>query len=153
MEKIASFRIDHDKLTKGLYISRIDGDVVTYDLRMKLPNGEDYLAPAVAHTLEHLLATYLRNSEIGNEVVYVGPMGCRTGFYILLRDTISPEAAIVEIYVALCVAANYMGDIPGATRAECGNYRDHDLVGARIEARKMLPILRMWTKGQLKYPE
>lgn len=153
MEKIASFKINHDLLTKGLYISRVDGDVVTYDLRMKLPNGEDYLVPAVAHTLEHLLATYLRNSLVGDSVVYVGPMGCRTGFYILLRDTVTPRMAIEFIWEALCRAANHTGEIPGATRVECGNYQDHDLVGARLVASEIARLLLCWTVERLKYPE
>ena len=85
MKKIASFTINHDTLEKGMYISRIDGDVVTYDIRMKKPNGGDYLQMSAAHTLEHLFATYARNSRQKDQVIYVGPMGCRTGFYLLLR--------------------------------------------------------------------
>ena len=94
MERIASFCVDHTKLDRGMYISRIDGDVVTYDIRMKKPNGGDYLAVPAAHTIEHLFATYARNSQYGNQVVYVGPMGCRTGFYLLVRDTVSHEQAL-----------------------------------------------------------
>ena len=153
MEKIASFRIDHDKLTKGLYVSRIDGDVITYDLRMKLPNGGDYLAPAEAHTLEHLLASYLRNVDFGGEVVYVGPMGCRTGFYILMRDTVSRKTAIDIIWSALHFTACYAREIPGATKAECGNYLEHDLPGAKAVAYDMVRVLQNWTEEQLKYPE
>ena len=86
MQKIASFTIDHDVLVPGLYVSRVDGDVVTYDLRMRVPNRGDYLSTGAAHTLEHLFATYVRNSAYSPQVVYVGPMGCRTGFYFLTRD-------------------------------------------------------------------
>lgn len=86
MKTIACFQVNHDLLDKGMYISRIDGDVVTYDIRMKKPNGGDYLSNASLHTFEHLFATYARNSELSDEVVYVGPMGCRTGFYIRRSD-------------------------------------------------------------------
>ena len=89
MKKIASFSVDHDKLKKGMYVSRIDGDVVTYDLRMKVPNAGDYLSNGALHTFEHLFATYARNSALSDSVIYVGPMGCRTGFYFLLRDNVS----------------------------------------------------------------
>lgn len=90
MKKIASFSVNHDKLKKGMYVSRIDGDVVTYDLRMKVPNAGDYLSNGALHTFEHLFATYARNSALSDSVIYVGPMGCRTGFYFLLRDNVSP---------------------------------------------------------------
>ena len=89
MKQIASFTIDHDLLEKGMYVSRIDGDVITYDIRMKKPNQGDYLSNGALHTFEHLFATYARNSRYSQDVVYVGPMGCRTGFYFLLRDTVS----------------------------------------------------------------
>ena len=86
MKRIASFEVDHDILTKGMYLSRKDGDVVTYDIRMKVPNAGDYLSDGAMHTFEHLFATYARNSAYSDQVVYVGPMGCRTGFYFLVRD-------------------------------------------------------------------
>ena len=89
MKKIASFTVDHDKLEKGMYISRVDGDVVTYDIRMKKPNMGDYLTNGALHTFEHLFATYARNTELSPQVIYIGPMGCRTGFYFLLRDSVS----------------------------------------------------------------
>ena len=88
MEKIASFTIDHNKLQKGMYISRIDGDIVTYDIRMKKPNNNDFLSTGQMHTFEHLFATYARNTEFKDNVIYVGPMGCRTGFYFLVRNKI-----------------------------------------------------------------
>ena len=87
MKKIASFTVNHDKLKKGMYVSRIDGDVVTYDIRMKTPNAGDYLTNGAMHTFEHLFATYARNSAYSDAVIYVGPMGCRTGFYFLLRGS------------------------------------------------------------------
>jgi S-ribosylhomocysteine lyase len=116
MQKIASFQINHDTLEKGMYISRIDGDVITYDIHMKKPNGGEYLNMSAAHTLEHLLATYLRNSEIGESVIYVGPMGCRTGFYILLRDSVAYSQAIESVEAAMSFARDFMGEIPGTKR-------------------------------------
>ena len=151
MEKIASFQINHDLLEKGMYVSRIDGDVVTYDIRMKKPNGGDYLEMSAAHTLEHLLATHLRNSAFGKEIVYVGPMGCRTGFYILTRDSVSKENAISLIKDAFEFAAAFEGEIPGSKKEECGNYLDHDLVGAKKIAREMYETLSGWTIADLQY--
>ena len=94
MKKIASFSIDHDILMPGMYVSRIDGNVITYDIRMKKPNGGDYLSNGAMHTFEHLFATYARNGEFENSVIYIGPMGCRTGFYMLLLDDMSREDAL-----------------------------------------------------------
>ena len=91
MDRIASFSVDHDLIEPGIYISRIDGDIVTYDLRTRKPNAGDYMDNLTMHTVEHMLATFLRNSEIGGEVIYFGPMGCRTGFYLLVRGR-RPEA-------------------------------------------------------------
>ncbi len=152
MEKIASFTINHDTLQKGLYISRVDGDAVTYDLRMKLPNAGDYLTTGEAHTLEHLLATFLRNSPLKDKVIYVGPMGCRTGFYVILRDTVSRSVAISAIREGLRFTAEFEGEIPGAKREECGNYLDHDLEGARAVSRDMLNVLRDWDVPDMVYP-
>ena len=104
MKKIASFSVNHDLVTRGMFISRIDGDVVTYDIRMKTPNGGDYLSNAGIHTFEHLFATYARNSEDGDQIIYVGPMGCRTGFYFLVRDTLSHEKALILMQKTLDLA-------------------------------------------------
>ena len=131
MKKIASFTVNHDTLDKGMYISRIDGDVVTYDIRMKRPNGGDYLSMSAAHTLEHLFATYVRNSSLSGGVIYVGPMGCRTGFYFLVRDTISHAQAIELVKESMAFARDFEGEIPGNKREECGNYLDHNLAGAK----------------------
>ena len=151
MQKIASFQINHDTLEKGMYISRIDGDVITYDIRMKKPNGGEYLNMSAAHTLEHLLATYLRNSEIGESVIYVGPMGCRTGFYILLRDRVAYMQAIESVKAAMSFARDFTGEIPGTKREECGNYLDHELVGAKKEAAVMCDVLKDWKEKDLEY--
>ena len=153
MKKIASFTINHDKLKKGMYISRIDGDVVTYDIRMKLPNNKenDYLKNPAMHTFEHLFATYARNTEFGDSIVYVGPMGCRTGFYFLVRDKVSHENAIKIIQDCFEFIKTFKGEIPGATRIECGNYLEHDLEGAKEVACDMAEVLKNWTPEKMTY--
>ena len=151
MKKIASFTVNHDMLEKGMYISRIDGDVVTYDIRMKKPNGGDYLHMSAAHTLEHLFATYARNSVLGENVIYVGPMGCRTGFYLLVRDRISHSQAIELVKASMAFARDFEGEIPGNKREECGNYLDHDLAGAKEIGADMCAVLENWQEQDLKY--
>lgn len=151
MEKIASFTVNHDRLEKGMYVSRKDGDVITYDIRMKKPNGGDYLGNGELHTFEHLFATYARNSEYGGQVIYVGPMGCRTGFYLLLRDAVSGLEAIRLVQEAFGFIRDFEGEIPGSRREECGNYREHDLAGARRTAEDMLKVLADWTADNLIY--
>ena len=122
LRKIASFTINHDTLVPGMYVSRVDGDCVTYDLRLKYPNRGDYLAQKPLHTLEHLVATYVRSSPWSDSVVYFGPMGCRTGFYLILRDSVSHEQAIALVKEAFAFSAAFEGEIPGAKKIECGNY-------------------------------
>ena len=151
MKKIASFTVNHDTLEKGMYISRIDGDVVTYDIRMKLPNGGDYLQMSAAHTLEHLFATYARNSALGDGVIYVGPMGCRTGFYFLVRDTITHEQAIALVKESMAFVRDFEGEIPGNKKEECGNYLDHDLMGAKKIGEEMAAVLKNWQVEDLQY--
>ena len=153
MQKIASFTVNHDVLDKGMYISRIDGDVITYDIRMKKPNCGDYLSPSVVHTIEHLFATYARNSEFGKHVIYVGPMGCRTGFYLLTRDSVRAVDAITLVQGSMRFIRDYTGEIPGNTARECGNYLDHDLSGAKAVAGEMVEILSAWAEENLAYKE
>ena len=153
MKKIASFTVNHDVLEKGMYISRIDGDVVTYDVRMKKPNSGDYFQMSAAHTLEHLFATYVRNSKHGDKIVYVGPMGCRTGFYLLTRDEVSHADAIALVKESMAFAAKFEGEIPGTTKIECGNYLDHDLAGAKALAEDMCAVLEKWTEADLIYKQ
>ncbi|HEX2986429.1 MAG TPA: S-ribosylhomocysteine lyase [Caproiciproducens sp.] len=150
MERIASFCVDHNTLMPGIYISRIDGDIVTYDIRMRKPNVPPYLGNAAIHTIEHLFATYARNSKFRDQVIYFGPMGCRTGFYFLLRNTEYSDA-IELIKDAFSFIAGYSGAIPGTTAAECGNYLEHDLSAAKLEAKNFLPIIRDWNEEKLKY--
>lgn len=151
MKKIASFTVNHDTLEKGMYISRIDGDVVTYDIRMKKPNGGEYLQMPAAHTLEHLFATYARNSRFADAVLYVGPMGCRTGFYFLTRDSLAGSDAIALVRESMCFARDFEGKIPGSKKEECGNYLEHDLQGAKQLGAEMAEILLGWTEKDLQY--
>ena len=151
MKKIASFTVNHDTLERGMYISRIDGDVVTYDIRMKKPNAGDYLQMSAAHTLEHLFATYARNSDVGEHIVYVGPMGCRTGFYLLVRDKVTPKRAIALVKESMAFARDFVGEIPGNKKEECGNYLDHDLSGAKAIAAETYEVLKTWQEKDLQY--
>lgn len=150
MKKIKSFEIDHTKLEKGLYISRVDDNIITYDLRMVKPNTPPFLENDGIHTFEHLLATFLRNSEYSKNVVYVGPMGCRTGFYLLFKD-LAPKIAIKLIQDALNFIANYEGEIPGNSAIECGNYLDHNLEKANAYAQEMYVVLKNWKYENLQY--
>lgn len=152
MERIASFCINHDTLMPGMYLSRVDGEVMTYDLRFIRPNTPPYLPTAAMHTIEHLVATYVRNSAHKAHIVYFGPMGCRTGFYFLTQGLPHSEA-IQLMQEAVAFTAGYEGDIPGATAVECGNWLEHDLPGARAWAARMLPVLENYTESQLKYPK
>ena len=150
LKQIASFQVDHRKLTEGMYTSRVDGDVTTYDIRMVRPNCGTYLGYGAIHSFEHLFATYVRSGALSDRVIYVGPMGCRTGFYFLVRG-LAPERAIDLVRETMAFIAGYEGPIPGASEAECGNYREQDLEGARAAAQKMIPILKNWTVAQLTY--
>lgn len=150
MDKIASFCVDHDKLMPGIYLSRIDGDIVTYDIRMRRPNIPPFLPNPVMHTIEHLFATFARNSRFGNQVIYFGPMGCRTGFYFLVRN-LKHEDAIALIRDIFSKISVYTGEIPGRAKKECGNYLEHDLAGAVEEAKRFLPVIEDWSPEKLKY--
>ncbi len=152
MEKIASFQINHDTLLPGMYISRTDGDVITYDVRFVRPNTPPYLPTPAMHTIEHLAATYVRNSAHKDHILYFGPMGCRTGFYFLTR-ALPHEEAIRLMAGAMDFIADYEGDIPGATAQECGNYREHDLAEARRLAAGMAAVLQGYTVERLTYPD
>ena len=139
MEKIPSFQKNHDTLETGLHAQTDKNGVTTFDLRFKKPNGGDYITPKALHTIEHLMATVLRNSAQKNNIVYFGPMGCRTGFYLLtLRIT---YAEVIELLKESIPKALALDEIPGSKREECGNYLEHDLEGAKEELRKYLEIL------------
>ena len=151
MEKIASFQVNHDTLKRGMYISRVDGDIVTYDLRMREPNKPPFIENGALHTLEHLFATFARNSAYADSVIYFGPMGCRTGCYFLLRDSVSGDEAISLVREILEQIQNFRGDIPGAAPSECGNWKEHDLEGARKEAAAYAVVLADWNREKLSY--
>lgn len=150
MEKIASFQVDHTKFSVGMYISRIDGDIVTYDIRMVKPNGGVYVSNPSLHTIEHLFATYARNSQFGANIVYVGPMGCRTGFYLLTRG-MAHEDAIKLVRESYRFISEYEGEIPGKSAVECGNYLEHDLESARKDVRPLLEKIENYTVEMLNY--
>ena len=140
MERITSFCVDHDLLTPGIYVSRVDGDITTYDLRTRTPNGGEYMDAVTMHSVEHLFATYVRNSAVGDQVIYFGPMGCRTGFYLLMRNT--PKDTVLEtVKGVLAQIAAHEGEMFGATRQECGNYRELSVGAARVEATNYLTVL------------
>ena len=154
MERIASFCVDHTRLLPGMYLSRqdgADGEILTWDIRMKQPNKGSYLSPAAAHTIEHLFATYARNSQYKDGVIYVGPMGCRTGFYFLLRDNVSRLDALHLVQESFAFIRDFEGEIPGSRREECGNYKEHDLKGAKETAVDMLEVLKDWTPEKMEY--
>ena len=151
MKTIQSFQVNHDKLKKGMYVSRIDGDCVTYDIRMVIPNGGVYLENDGLHTFEHLFATYVRNTPFSDRIIYVGPMGCRTGFYFITRDLISKEDAIRLVQETCNFILGFEGKIPGAERKECGNYLDHSLPKAKLYAADLKEVLAGWTPDKMVY--
>ena len=150
LKLIQSFQVNHDKLKRGMYISRIDGDIVTYDLRTKIPNAGDYLENAALHTIEHLFATYVRSSDMSDKIIYFGPMGCRTGFYFITRGMENAQAVDL-VKKAFAFIKDFDGKIPGAERWECGNYLDHDLAGAKKEAGSYHTVLEQVSVDTLKY--
>ena len=154
MEKIASFCIDHARLRPGLYRSRADRKdgcaVTTFDLRLTAPNREAPVEMPALHTLEHLGATFLRSSRAKEDVVYFGPMGCRTGLYLVLFGDLQP-ADILSLVEEMCsFILGYEGEIPGARPEECGNWREHDLPRAKFYAERYLRALR--EERNLEYP-
>ena len=152
MERIASFTVDHNKLVPGLYYSRRDGDVVTFDLRFKKPNTGDLLTNAEMHSAEHLIATLLRNSEDKESVVYFGPMGCQTGFYFLFNnETLSCEGAIDLLKEVFNAAAVFEGEMPGKSAVECGNYRNLDVALAKAQCGFYANLIADWTEDKLAY--
>lgn len=139
MDKIPSFSKNHNELETGLHFCNELHGVATWDLRFKTPNGGDYLAPAAMHTIEHLLATVLRNSANKDDIIYFGPMGCRTGFY-LLTVNLNYERLLPLLKRSFAEALEF-DEVPGGKREECGNYLEHDLEGAKRECKKYLEIL------------
>ena len=140
MKKIASFTVDHTKLLAGLYTSRKDGapdrTVTTFDLRFTAPNREPVMDMPAIHTIEHLGATFLRNSERANEIIYFGPMGCRTGFYLVMFGDLEPDD-VFSLVIAMCdFILGFEGEIPGAKPEECGNYSEQNLSMAKYYVKR-----------------
>lgn len=150
LKRITSFEVDHNTLKEGMYVSRIDGDVTTYDLRMKRPNGGDYLENKALHTIEHIIATFVRNSNYSENIIYFGPMGCRTGFYLLTRN-LEAQKVIELVREAFEFLRDFEGEIPGYSAKECGNYLEHDLLGAKIESEKYLKAIKNYSVERLQY--
>ena len=139
-KRIASFTVDHDYIGEGIYISRIDGDIVTYDMRTRKPNMGDYMDNLTMHSVEHMFATYIRSSAIGDSVRYFGTMGCETGFYLLVRGK-ENEVTYAAILDTLKKIVNHTGEMFGQSRKECGNYKNLDLEAAKVECRRYLEAL------------
>ena len=158
MEKITSFTIDHLRLLPGLYVSRRDkvGNemITTFDLRLTRPNAEPVMNTAEVHTIEHLAATYLRNNpQWGNRVLYFGPMGCRTGFYLLLAGNLTSRDALPLVTDCFRFIRDYRGEIPGACARDCGNYLDMNLSMANYWGSRYVELLETMDEAHLTYPE
>ena len=151
LTRIASFSVNHDYIDEGIYISRIDGDITTYDMRTRKPNMGDYMDNLTMHSVEHMFATYIRNSEIGANVIYFGPMGCQTGFYLLVRD-VEKESVLEAVISTLEKIISHGGGMVGALREECGNYKNLSLDAAKAECRRYLGILTA-KNNDFKYKE
>ena len=151
INRIQSFTVNHNTLSEGIYISRVDRGIVTYDLRTRKPNSGDFMDNSTMHSLEHMFATYVRNSEISDSVLYFGPMGCQTGFYLLVAEEIAPQK-VYEITVdVLKKTISHQGDIFGNSAVECGNYLSLDLGAAVNEATRYLAILEKTPTPDFKY--
>ena len=158
MNKIPSFNINHIRLLRGIYVSRRDKvgteEITTFDIRMKEPNREPAFGQGALHTIEHLAATYLRNEPAWKEkVLYFGPMGCRTGFYLLLKGSLTSREALPLVRDCFRFIANYTGEVPGASAKDCGNYLDMNLPIANYWGRKYTDLLENIDDSRLVYPE
>lgn len=158
MEKIASFTVDHIRLQPGLYVSRQDKvgteTVTTFDLRLTSPNDEPVMNTAEVHTIEHLAATYLRNDPVWKDkVLYFGPMGCRTGFYLLLAGAYTSRDALELVKNCFRFVADFTGEIPGASAHDCGNYLDMNLPMAKYWGSRYSDLLACIDESRLTYPE
>lgn len=152
MNRIASFSVDHDFIKPGIYLSRIDGDVTTYDMRTRYPNTDELMDNATMHTFEHMFATFVRNSGLSESVLYFGPMGCQTGFYLLVRNA-EHQLVLKLIEETLEKIIAYEGEVFGASRKECGNYKNLKLSLAKEEAQKYLEAVKGYTVEGLTYPK
>lgn len=152
IQRIKSFEIDHDILMPGFYISRVDGDIITYDMRTRRPNMGDYMSDLTMHSVEHMFATYIRNSEIASSVVYFGPMGCQTGFYLLVRNE-EPDRVFEISKSVLEKIIAHEGGVFGASAKECGNYRNLSLEAAKTECERYLKVLKEKNTAGYEYPK
>ena len=139
-DKIESFKIDHNKLNPGIYVSRTDGDITTYDLRTRKPNMGDYMDKITMHSTEHMIATYIRSSVLAEDIIYFGPMGCQTGFYLLVRNADNGKVLCV-LKETLKNVIDHEGEVFGASAIECGNYRNLDISSAKTECERYLEVL------------
>ena len=154
MERITSFQVDHKKIVPGMYVSRIDGDITTFDLRVKKPNAGDYMSHLEMYTTEHMIATFIRNSDVSENIIYFGPMGCRTGFYLLTRDL--PKKTVMDtLKKVLKDIIDYTGEVFGASEEECGNYRELELESAKKICREYLHTLNNYSgiDADFVYPQ
>jgi S-ribosylhomocysteine lyase len=149
MKKIQSFTVDHTKLLPGLYISRQDGDATTFDLRTRRPNTDDLMDHSTMHSVEHLFATFVRNGPYSDKVLYFGPMGCQTGFYLIVRD-LEPETVREEVLRVLKEILLYDGEMPGNSAVECGNYKSLSMEKGKAECERYLKELTE-RKGNFQY--
>ena len=150
MKTIASFTVNHDKLKPGIYISRVDGDITTYDLRTRIPNAGDYMDHLTMHSLEHMFATYIRNSAMSDQVIYFGPMGCQTGFYLLIRNA-DNATVLTTLREVLQSIIDHDGEMFGATRIACGNYLNLSVEAAKAEAKRYLNDLNAIPEVTFQY--
>ena len=152
IQRIKSFEIDHTILNPGFYISRVDGDITTFDLRTRKPNTGSLMSCSAMHTMEHMFATFVRNSSIGDKVIYFGPMGCQTGFYLLIRDC-EPQLVFQQTKAILAQILDYDGPVFGCSEIECGNYRSLNLQAAKDECRDYLAVLNSLPGTDFHYPK
>ena len=152
MDRIASFQVDHTKLLPGMYLSRRDGEITTFDLRFKKPNTGNLLTNAEMHSVEHIIATLLRNSHAKDAVIYFGPMGCQTGFYFLFDNRKLTDAEAVDLVKEVFAAgAAWEGPMPGKSAVECGNYINLDTALARAQCAYYSGVIQDWTAEKLSY--
>lgn len=158
MEKIKSFTIDHTRLWSGVYVSRKDTlgleTITTFDLRIATPNRMPAMGPDAIHAMEHLAATYLRNDPVWKDsVIYFGPMGCRTGFYLIMKGNLQPGSIVPLLVRCFTFISKYEGNIPGATAKECGNYLEMNLNMAKYWANRYLTTLEYIDESRMNYPK
>ena len=152
IKRITSFTVNHNVLKPGFYISRIDGDITTYDLRTRIPNAGDYMDNATMHSVEHMIATYIRNSDISDDVIYFGPMGCQTGFYLVVRNQ-KPTVVLEYLKDVIKKTLNHEGEVFGASAKECGNYRNLSLDAAKKELTTYLEVIKDLEEKDFVYKE